>query len=354
MHCSSMRLVAILFWTTMQTLVASSRTAGCGKTAPYVMDSNSVAEGTMSFQDSDVRLGSLERNYGVHLPANYDDTKPTPLIIYLHGQCVGWKDVLSYGRIDPGYYLPNAITLIPSGVDEGICIQWNVGSGGRGDVCDHKRHVPSKYATNFPSCSKTNATSVCNCYGCYDDASFVYELYNKVATELCVDTDRLYAYGVSNGGMFSYRVASTFARQQTPLRGVIPWYGGVLSGMDEGLDSLVGTSLLTMHGVIDAEIPLLGGESIDGYYYMPLRKIQSAVGLQNHCGAAKKVSTPFSGEKLIGCYAAEGCAPSSRGAATQQIRCTFFEGHGFWPRQANIMMEWFFNLTETQHDAILV
>jgi len=272
---------------------------------------------------------------------------PEAFTQYLHGQCVEWNDVLHYG-VQESYYLPNMITLIPSGVDEGICIQWNVGSGGNDKVCDPKRHFPSKYSTNFPSCKKTNATSICNCYGCYDDALYVHELYKKVAEELCIDSDRIFAYGLSNGGMFSYRVAAEFAKKGTPLRGFVPWYGGILQHEDYEFDSLVDTSLLAIHGTTDVEIPLQGGESQDGYLYRPLQDIMKTLRHDNKCGPMEKVDVPFTDRSFVACYVAPKCAHSSRDVAMQRVACLFVQGHGFWLECANDMMQWFFNRTETQ------
>merc|ERR1719188_2192421 len=100
---------------------------------------------------------------------------------------------------------------------------WNLGVGNRTDNCV-KKDV-SVY--NYTSCSKTEVTSICNCGTCYDDFSFLSDLYNSLLSELCVDPGNIYASGASFGGLFNYYAAPVLARQRKGLRfrAILPWDG---------------------------------------------------------------------------------------------------------------------------------
>lgn len=67
-----------------------------------------------------------------------------------------------------------------------------------------------------------------------DDVEFVRTLVNKLAEELCIDGDRVYAMGFSNGGFLSHRLAceasDLVAAIGRPVRGrVFLWLGSPLS-----------------------------------------------------------------------------------------------------------------------------
>lgn len=124
-----------------------------------------------------VSAGGLIREALVHVPASYDPTTPTPVVINIHGR-TGWAQQQA-----------NLSHAIAKSDSEGFVVihpeaytsptAWNAGGGCCGDA----------YADNI------------------DDSGFIAALIDEAAATLCVDPDRVYAMGLSNGGYLSHRLA---------------------------------------------------------------------------------------------------------------------------------------------------
>ena len=50
-------------------------------------------------------------------------------------------------------------------------------------------------------CRNNNRAAGCDCSTCADDVGFVAALLDKVEADLCVDPNRVYLTGMSNGAM---------------------------------------------------------------------------------------------------------------------------------------------------------
>lgn len=137
-----------------------------------------TASGTYRF--SFLHAG-LKREYIVHVPAGLPRGKPAPLLLALHG---GGGDMDfqadNYGlkqKADQAGFIavfPNGYSRFPSG----ILATWNAGA----------------------CCGKAVEQNV-------DDVGFLKEVILRVARQANVDRTRVYATGMSNGGLMSYRLA---------------------------------------------------------------------------------------------------------------------------------------------------
>lgn len=125
----------------------------------------------------------LTRRYRVHVPAGYDAAHPLPLLVALHG---GGGN-MDYQADDARYGLISSaerekfIAVFPNGyskLESGRFATWNAGTC-CGDARDGK----------------------------VDDAGFIRRMVDEVAQRLSVDRRRVYATGMSNGGMMAYRLA---------------------------------------------------------------------------------------------------------------------------------------------------
>jgi polyhydroxybutyrate depolymerase len=121
----------------------------------------------------------LERSYDLYLPAGYAK-EPTPLVFNFHGYgSISWQQELlsqlnaTADREGFAVLLPNGT---PTGPDDKLT--WNAA-----DAFD------------------------------VDDVGFVRALIAAVSEEVCVDEQRIFATGMSNGGIFSYRPACELADQ---------------------------------------------------------------------------------------------------------------------------------------------
>eukprot|EP00948_MAST-09A_sp_MAST-9A-sp1_P001852 g1852.t1 len=94
----------------------------------------------------------------------------------------------------------------------------------------------------------------CNWTTCLDDLSFIASVLDTLTESLCVDLSRIYVSGMSNGAMFTYRIASS-PKLAKRIAAVVPFAGsfqkGFLGGPPEGYH----VPLMDVHGDSDLTIP---------------------------------------------------------------------------------------------------
>lgn len=125
----------------------------------------------------------LPRKYLVHVPAKYDPAVPTPVLFALHG---GGGD-MNHQANDRNYGLISKseregfIAVFPNGYSKwnsGKLATWNAGS----------------------CCGEARDKNI-------DDVGFIKVVVDRVTRQLNVDRRKIFATGMSNGGMMSYRLA---------------------------------------------------------------------------------------------------------------------------------------------------
>lgn len=125
----------------------------------------------------------LARTYRVHVPRSYNAAHPAPLLMAFHGGGGNMDHMASdenYGLISKsesaGFVVvfPNGYSKLPSGK----FATWNAGKC-CGDARDRK----------------------------VDDVGFVRQILGELGRQVSIDRQRIYATGMSNGGMMAYRLA---------------------------------------------------------------------------------------------------------------------------------------------------
>src|SRR5260221_1912764 len=127
------------------------------------------------------------RQAQVHVPASYDPTTATPVVIDIHGLTSYGADQARIAHMIAKSDTEGFIAVHPEGT--GVPKSWNAG------YC----------------CSPANSSGV-------DDVAFIRALIDQLAAELCVDPARVYATGLSNGGFLSHRLACELADKIAPVR----------------------------------------------------------------------------------------------------------------------------------------
>lgn len=135
--------------------------------------------GTFEFS---IRHGGMERAYLVHIPTGYRSGTPTPVVFAFHGGGGDMKLQASehYGLVDKadsaGFVavFPNGYSRLPGGK----LATWNAGN-----CCAQARDAGS------------------------DDVGLVRAIWTRLQTQITADPHRVYATGMSNGGMLSHRLA---------------------------------------------------------------------------------------------------------------------------------------------------
>ncbi len=125
----------------------------------------------------------ISRRYRIHVPRGYKATQPAPLVVAFHG---GGGD-MDYMAQDKYYGLISKsdvegfVLVFPNGYSKfrsGKFATWNAGA----------------------CCANARDKNI-------DDVGFVRSMIAQVAAELNINRARIYATGMSNGGMMSYRLA---------------------------------------------------------------------------------------------------------------------------------------------------
>ena len=123
--------------------------------------------------------GGIKRAYIVHVPAGIDTTRPAPVVLALHGAAMDGRMMVWFSGLNKKADEAKFIAVYPSGTGIGPLMAWN--SGG----------LSGPLAAGKP-----------------DDVAFISALLDDLEKLVRVDSKRVYACGLSNGGMMCYRLAS--------------------------------------------------------------------------------------------------------------------------------------------------
>ena len=123
--------------------------------------------------------GDKEREYLLHIPENFDETEPVPLVIALHGLTNTGQKLLESSKFDLVADTANFLVAFPTAWTNGTGVTaWNNGlSVGSGE----------------------------------DDTGFLRELIKTISEEYNVNSRRIYFTGFSMGGFMSNKMACEFS-----------------------------------------------------------------------------------------------------------------------------------------------
>jgi polyhydroxybutyrate depolymerase len=162
-------------------------------------------------------FGGLDRTYRLHKPPGL--TAAAPLVVMLHGATgTGEQAEKSYGwdqLADSAHF----VVAYPEGVGH----TWN------GHGC----------------CGKAMRENV-------DDVGFITAMVRQISADLPIDKSRVYAAGISNGGIMSYTLACN--------TGIFAAIGPDSATMLDACTAPHPTSVIHIHGTADKVVPYNGGQ----------------------------------------------------------------------------------------------
>lgn len=179
--------------------------------------------GTARAQSGEMRhsltAGGVPRSYLLFVPGGYRPGRPLPLVLVFHGGGSGARAMTTHTGFTRVAEREGFAVVYP----EGLAGRWNDGRG----------------------------------YGAsHDDVAFVRALLDTLGRRMTLDPSRLYATGISNGGMFAYRLACDLPGV---LAAVAPVAGAVPAALSERCAGAAPVAVVAFQGTADPLLPYGGG-----------------------------------------------------------------------------------------------
>jgi len=185
--------------------------------------------------------GGLRRTYLLHVPTSFDKDRPWPLVFVLHGGGGDGAKVAKLTGFSAKAEAAGFIVCYPDAVNH----HWNDG----------------RQVRRF----KSQRDAI-------DDVGFIAALIDRFAKDLNVDRQRVYATGISNGGMMCHRLGCDLADR---IAAIAPVAAGIPEPLSQALGTVPGfpaeipgdsprrpakpVSVLAINGTRDPLVPYEGG-----------------------------------------------------------------------------------------------
>jgi polyhydroxybutyrate depolymerase len=210
---------------------------------------------TPSVDERSITVDGRERTYRVHVPEGADG--PLPVVFVLHGGGGNGEQAerqtgMTGAADDAGF-----IAVYPDGTGRTSLLTWNAGN----------------------CCAYAQDEGV-------DDVAFVSAVLDQVLADYPADAARVFATGLSNGGMMSYRLACELSDRVAAVAVV----AGALNVACEPSEPV---SVLAIHGTADRHVRYAGGPTQAGVEPRTDASVAESVGFwtdHDDCPAPPKES----------------------------------------------------------------
>jgi polyhydroxybutyrate depolymerase len=189
-------------------------------------------------------VAGRERNYLVHAPRSHDAAKPSPVVLIFHGGGTNAAQMVHFCGLSEKADEAGFLAVYPNGTGRTEqLLTWNAGN----------------------CCGLAQQQNV-------DDVGFVRRLLNDLATVTRIDADRVYATGMSNGGMMAYRLAAELSDR---IAAIAPVAGPM--GIQECHPQRP-VPVLHFHGTDDEFAPFAGGRGARSLSQTNFYSVEHSIG----------------------------------------------------------------------------
>jgi len=204
-------------------------------------------------------FGGGERSYLLHVPAAVDTQAATPLVLAFHG------------GLGSAAYMPALTGLSDKADREGFLVAYPNGAGALGD-----RLLTWNGGTCCGYAQRENV----------DDVGFVGAVIDDLSARFTIDTRQIFATGISNGGILSYRLACEMADRIAAIASI--------AGTQniERCEPSEPVAILHIHGTGDQHLPFEGGhgpESVAGVDFVSVAETVGFWANANRCAGSARI-----------------------------------------------------------------
>ncbi len=237
-----------------------------------------------------LNIGGLDRNYRLHKPVQV--SAAAPLVIVMHGYSGSAKQAERDYQWDGLADSNSFVVAYPDGYGRA----WNVD----GESC----------------CGKPARQGV-------DDVTFVAAVVADISKNLAIDPGKVYAAGMSNGGIMSYTLACA--------TGIFAAIGPVAGIQLNACTSPRPASVIHIHGTADRLVPYGGGQGFSVINGPPVPHVNEFWRDVDQCGAPAATTDGAVTTSTAGCAQGRGV-----------VLVTIDGGGHEWPAFASPMLWQFF------------
>ncbi|OAI42250.1 hypothetical protein AYO41_04535 [Verrucomicrobia bacterium SCGC AG-212-E04] len=172
-----------------------------------------------------IAVDGRARTFVLHVPENLPRDRPVPLLLVFHGGGGQGLGTERFTRFSPIADREQFIVAYPDGLNR----SWNDGRNAPG-LFGRRDHV--------------------------DDIAFVTALTDSLTREFSIDPKRIFATGISNGGMFSHYLATRLSQR---IAAIAPVVGGLAEDVALAFKVDSPVSVFIIQGTADPLVPYDGG-----------------------------------------------------------------------------------------------
>src|SRR5579872_5005395 len=241
-----------------------------------------------------LHVGGLTRTYVVHLPVAYTPGRAYPLVLAFHGRGTTASWMAHRTNLNSVADEHHFLVVYPDGYKK----QWGDGRG----------HTPSERDG-------------------VDDVAFIATLIEMLRTQLNIDTRRIYATGISNGGFFSFRLGCLLAEKIAaiaPVAATLPVNLTTVPPADWPVP------LLLIHGTKDRRVPANGGVLRVGGHTLSTTESVAFWARRNGCSDGTPITENLEARTNDGTWVQRTRYPGCQPQASVELYTIVNGGHT-WP-----------------------
>ena len=245
-----------------------------------------------------------ERSYIIHVPQSYDGEMEVPLVVVLHGGGGNAKNI------------EEVTDFTLKSEQEGFLVVYPEGTG----ILKRKLHT---WNVGF-CCGYALENNI-------DDVQFIESLITHLKQQYSINRSRVYATGMSNGGIMAYRLGAELSYIFAAIAPVVAQIGGQATEEEEIWripEPEHPVSVMAFNGMQDTRVPYYGGPPINNsshvYWWMG---VNDSIGFwveQNQCTSFPKRNVSENGNIIIDTY-------TGGNARTEVVLVSIVDGTHSWP-----------------------